>query len=199
MGEEVGSEILHRWEEVLTGLEGDRASVATTVDWVAKERVYLAYQERHGIDWDDVRLRAMDLQYHDLREDRSLFARLGMERLCSSAEVERAVTEPPDTTRAYFRVVEAGRRRLLAAEDRCHELLAQRPGERNSASGSLARHPAAPSPPRTSFTTPVPIAQMTKTVALQIHGEEKNEDRGRRAIDLAEVGRSGEVPAEADL
>jgi proteasome accessory factor A len=45
----------------------------------------------------------MDLQYHDLREDRSLFARLGMEQLCSPAEVERAVTEPPETTRAYFR------------------------------------------------------------------------------------------------
>jgi hypothetical protein len=99
----VGSEILRRWEEVLGGLEGDRATVASTVDWVAKERVYLGYQERHGIDWDDVRLRAMDLQYHDLRDDRSLFGRLGMETLCTPAEVEQAVTEPPDTTRAYFR------------------------------------------------------------------------------------------------
>ena len=61
VGEEVGAEVLRRWEETLTGLEGDRASVATTVDWVAKERVYLAYQERHGIDWEDVRLRALDL------------------------------------------------------------------------------------------------------------------------------------------
>ena len=37
------------------------------------------------------------------RIDRSLFDRLSMERMCSSADVERAVTEPPEGTRAYFR------------------------------------------------------------------------------------------------
>jgi proteasome accessory factor A len=45
----------------------------------------------------------MDLQYHDVRPERSLFAKLGMERLVTEAEVERAVTEPPPDTRAYFR------------------------------------------------------------------------------------------------
>ena len=45
----------------------------------------------------------MDLQYHDLRNDRSLFDRMGMERLCTPEEVERGITEPPTTTRAYFR------------------------------------------------------------------------------------------------
>ena len=103
VGEEVGAETLRRWEEVLAGLEDDRASVASMVDWVAKERVFDAYRERHGLEWDDARLRAMDLQYHDLRDDRSLFDRLGLERLCTTEEVERAVTEPPTTTRAYFR------------------------------------------------------------------------------------------------
>ena len=98
VGEEVGAEVLRRWEEVLTGLErrpgvggrrgrlGGQGAASTT-----------AYQERHGIDWADVRLRALDLQYHDLRDDRSLFDRLGLERLCIDAEVERAMTEPPTT------------------------------------------------------------------------------------------------------
>jgi Pup amidohydrolase len=45
----------------------------------------------------------MDLQYHDLRPDRSLFRRLDMERITTDAEVARAVHEPPDDTRAYFR------------------------------------------------------------------------------------------------
>jgi proteasome accessory factor PafA2 len=103
VGDEVGADVLRRWEEVLAGLEGDRGAVAGVVEWVAKERVYVAYQERHGIDWSDVRLRALDLQYHDLRDNRSLFDRLGLERLCSQAEVERAITEPPESTRAYFR------------------------------------------------------------------------------------------------
>ena len=103
VGEEVGAEVLRRWEEVLTGLESDRASVAGVVDWVAKLRVFDAYRERHGLEWGDARLRAMDIQYHDLRDDRSLFDRLGLERLCTDEEVQRAVTEPPTTTRAYFR------------------------------------------------------------------------------------------------
>jgi Pup amidohydrolase len=103
VGDEVGAEILRRWEEVLTSLEGDRSSAATTVDWVAKERLFEAYRERHGLEWSDARLRAMDIQYHDLRDDRSLFDRFGLERLCTAEEVERAVTEPPTTTRAYFR------------------------------------------------------------------------------------------------
>ena len=77
--------------------------MAGVVDWVAKERVFDAYRERHGLEWGDARLRAMDIQYHDLRDDRSLFDRLGLERLCTDEEVERAVTEPPTTTRAYFR------------------------------------------------------------------------------------------------
>jgi proteasome accessory factor A len=46
---------------------------------------------------------AMDLQYHDLRPERSLFARLDTERLVSEEEVARAVTEPPRRTRAWFR------------------------------------------------------------------------------------------------
>jgi len=38
-----------------------------------------------------------------VRPERSLQQRLGMERLLDPADVERAVTEPPETTRAYFR------------------------------------------------------------------------------------------------
>jgi proteasome accessory factor A len=45
----------------------------------------------------------MDLQYHDLRPSRSLFERLGLERLVTEESVVEAVTEPPTTTRAYFR------------------------------------------------------------------------------------------------
>ena len=78
-------------------------SVATTVDWVAKYRLLSAYRERHGLAWNDARLAAMDLQYHDLRPGKSLAARLGLERISTDEEVESAVSEPPTTTRAYFR------------------------------------------------------------------------------------------------
>ena len=103
VGEDVGQDVLRRWEHVLTALETDFLSLADQLDWVAKYRMFNGYRERHGIGWDDTRIRALDLQYHDLRPDRSLFRRLGIERITDDAEVTAAMTEPPATTRAYFR------------------------------------------------------------------------------------------------
>ena len=71
---------------------------------MAKYRLIDGYRERHGLDWDDARLAAMDLQYHDLRPDKSLFARVGVERLDHRRRGRAtAVSEPPLDTRAYFR------------------------------------------------------------------------------------------------
>ena len=59
--------------------------------------------QRHGLEWGDTKLNALDLQYHDLRPDRSLFAKLGIERLVDRADVEAAIYDAPKTTRAWFR------------------------------------------------------------------------------------------------
>ena len=64
--------MLQRWEQVLTGLEHDPPSVASMVDWVAKQRLVDGYAERHGIEPGSARLKAIDLQYHDLRPDKGL-------------------------------------------------------------------------------------------------------------------------------
>jgi proteasome accessory factor PafA2 len=98
-----GEAVLRQWGEVLEGLESDPMTLADRLDWVAKYRIVSAYRERHGLSWDDPRLAAMDLQYHDLRPEKSLFARLPMQRVCTDEEVDAAVTEPPRDTRAYFR------------------------------------------------------------------------------------------------
>jgi proteasome accessory factor A len=100
---EVGDEVLRRWEEVLTGLETDFLGLAKQLDWVAKYRLMEGYRDRHGLGWDDARLAAMDLQYHDLRADKSLAARVGLDRLTNDEEVLEAIVEPPPDTRAYFR------------------------------------------------------------------------------------------------
>jgi Pup amidohydrolase len=101
--EQMGRQVLERWESVLHALETDPSMLARQVDWVAKLQLVEAYRERHSLDWGDQRLAALDLQYHDLRPERSLFARLDTERLTSDSEVLAAVTEPPRRTRAYFR------------------------------------------------------------------------------------------------
>ncbi len=103
VGEEVGAEVLALWEEVLTGLEADPMGLADRLDWVAKLRLLDGYRERHGLSWGDDRLRAMDLQYHDLRAERSLARRVGLRTLVAPDEVAAAMTEPPPDTRAWFR------------------------------------------------------------------------------------------------
>jgi proteasome accessory factor A len=102
-GDAIGRQVLDRWELVLAGLETDPFTLATQLDWVGKLRLLDAYRERNNMEWTNARLRAMDIQYHDLRPGTSLFARMKMETLIPQAEVEEAVTEPPHDTRAYFR------------------------------------------------------------------------------------------------
>jgi proteasome accessory factor A len=103
VGEAVGAAVLDRWEHVLTGLETDPMSLARELDWVAKYRLLAGYRERHGLRWDDARLAALALQYHDLRRERSVFAKLGMEALVTEHEAEAGIATPPTDTRAYFR------------------------------------------------------------------------------------------------
>jgi proteasome accessory factor A len=99
----IGREVLRRWEGVLNGLETDPATVAGQVDWVAKLQLLEAFRARHDLDWKDHRLSAVDLQYHDLRPERSLFVRLATDHLVDRDDVLAAVSEPPRRTRAYFR------------------------------------------------------------------------------------------------
>jgi proteasome accessory factor A len=99
----VGELVMTHWESVLEGLESDPTSLADTLDWVAKRQLLVAYQERHSCGWDDPRVAALALQYHDLRPGKSIYQRLGMRTLVDPAEVAAAVTEPPLGTRAWFR------------------------------------------------------------------------------------------------
>jgi hypothetical protein len=77
--------------------------LADQVDWIAKYRLVSAYRDRHHLPWGDARLRAMDLQYHDLRPERSLARRIGLATRIDPADVAAAVRRPPVDTRAWFR------------------------------------------------------------------------------------------------
>jgi proteasome accessory factor A len=101
--DEVGRDVLDRWESTLSALEVDPTSLVRQLDWVAKHQLIDAYRSRHSLEWDDPKLAAMDLQYHDVRPAKSLFARLDTEHVVSSEAVDAAMTEPPEDTRAYFR------------------------------------------------------------------------------------------------
>ena len=100
-------DVLQRWENVLSALESDPLSLQRELDWVAKYRLLEGYRERDGLAWSDPKLRLIDLQYHDVRTDKGLYHRMAatgkVDRLVSDREIEQAVMEPPEDTRAYFR------------------------------------------------------------------------------------------------
>jgi proteasome accessory factor A len=102
-GDAEAQAVLSRWLVAIEGLRSDPASLASTVDWIAKRRLVEGFGARHGLDANDPKLRALDLQYHDLRPERSLAQRAGLEVLVDEGATRAAVTEPPRDTRAYFR------------------------------------------------------------------------------------------------
>ncbi|HET6651023.1 MAG TPA: depupylase/deamidase Dop [Nocardioides sp.] len=101
------SDVLLRWESVLTRLETDPMDCARELDWVAKLQLLQQYRDRDGLEWDDAKLHLIDLQYADVRPDKGLYHRLvrmgRIERLLDDAEVAAAMHHPPEDTRAYFR------------------------------------------------------------------------------------------------
>ncbi len=102
VGEAVGADVLDRWERVLAGLERDPDSVAHWVDWVAKRRLVEGYADRHGLEPASAKLKAIDLQYHDLRAERSLARRAGLETLVTAAEARGGDDQPTDDDAGLF-------------------------------------------------------------------------------------------------
>ncbi|MFV9672151.1 MAG: depupylase/deamidase Dop [Acidimicrobiia bacterium] len=102
-------EVLDEWERILVDLERDPLMTADRLDWTAKLRILEGYRARDGLSWNDPKLRLLDLQYHDIDPRRGLYQRLvdrgAMRRLFDDREVELAVANPPEDTRAYFRGV----------------------------------------------------------------------------------------------
>jgi proteasome accessory factor A len=101
------SDLLERWERVLAQLAADPRECARELDWVIKRELIDSYMARKEVGFDDQRISMLDLQYHDLRQDKGLYYRLEREgyvdRLLTDEEIRRAVRVPPTDTRAYFR------------------------------------------------------------------------------------------------
>ncbi len=100
-------EILTRWQQVIDTLRTNMFAAAPQVEWVAKYQLLEGMRQRGGLSWDNDKLRALDLQWHDLRPERSIVAKLDaagqIERIFSQAEVAYAAEHAPESTRAYLR------------------------------------------------------------------------------------------------
>jgi proteasome accessory factor A len=100
-------DILSKWEHVIDCLGRDPMELDQQVDWVMKKSLIEQFMDRKSIGWDDPRVHMLDLQYHDLRPEKSLYyilERQGRaERIVTDEEISAAILKPPDDTRAFFR------------------------------------------------------------------------------------------------
>ena len=98
---------LMMWEHCLTGLEKDPLSLDRQCDWVIKHRLIEAYREREDLSLTHPTVSLLDLQYHDVSQQRGLFYRMQqkdmVERICTDEVIDTAVDQPPQTTRARLR------------------------------------------------------------------------------------------------
>jgi proteasome accessory factor A len=92
---------------VLTTLNDDPFKLDRECDWVIKHKLIEAFRSRHDVGLGSPQVALVDLQYHDIHRERSLFYRMqdkGMvERICRDEAIEKAQDEPPQTTRAKLR------------------------------------------------------------------------------------------------
>jgi proteasome accessory factor A len=98
---------LMMWEHCLKGLESDPWSLDRECDWVIKHQLIEHYRQREGVPLTHPKVALIDLQYHDVSRERGLFYKLQarglVERTCRDEDIETAVDQPPQTTRAKLR------------------------------------------------------------------------------------------------
>jgi proteasome accessory factor A len=103
------ADILQKWEYVLTKLEEDPMQLHREIDWVIKLHLLQAYGERTNLapEASGDRLLMLDLQYHDIRREKGLYFLLERKnqvvRLATNEQIETAMVDPPQNTRAKMR------------------------------------------------------------------------------------------------
>jgi proteasome accessory factor A len=100
-------DIVRKWEDILNKLEEDPMQLSRQIDWVMKKDLMISYMEKKDCGWDDPRILLMDLQYHDVNRSRGLYyilEKMDMaEKVVEEADIQTAMIEPPQTTRAKIR------------------------------------------------------------------------------------------------
>lgn len=100
-------EVLTAWTNTLSDLQTDPYRLRDRIDWLAKKSLLDAYIERDDLEWGDARCSAIDIQYADIRRSKGLAAALErtgrLHRMFTDDEVQAAIVNPPNDTRAFFR------------------------------------------------------------------------------------------------
>lgn len=108
VADDADAEVLETWATALDAVEtGDRSWAATHLDWGIKERLLTGAAERHGLALDSPQIQRLEMAYHDIDRERSLFFALQRRgqapQILGDARIDTARTEAPATTRAHLR------------------------------------------------------------------------------------------------
>jgi len=103
----ITKDVLLKWENAIDCLRRDPMELDGKIDWVMKKSMIEQFMERKSLDWNSPQVEMLDLQYHDLRQEKGLYYLLERqgraERIITDEEIVAAIHTPPDDTRAYFR------------------------------------------------------------------------------------------------
>jgi proteasome accessory factor A len=98
---------LAMWEHVMKGLAADPLELGREVDWVIKYHLIERYRAKWGLPLTHPKVALLDLAYHDIDRNRSLYYLLQrkgvVDRMATDDAIDAAVDTPPQTTRAKLR------------------------------------------------------------------------------------------------
>jgi proteasome accessory factor A len=100
--------LITEWSDALDALSaGEPELLVRKVDWVTKKMLIERYCEKNDLPLTHPKASLMDLSYHDVNRDRGLYyllERAGkVDRAVDNARIQKAMREPPQTTRAKLR------------------------------------------------------------------------------------------------
>ncbi|MDI6788154.1 MAG: proteasome accessory factor PafA2 family protein, partial [Planctomycetota bacterium] len=105
--DEITDDILARWGYVLNTLETSPMKLDRWLDWVIKKKIIDAYIEKNQCNYENPKVKGIDLRYHDLNKNTGLFYALQKQGLVESLvkykDIKNGISNPPEDTRAWFR------------------------------------------------------------------------------------------------
>lgn len=100
-------QVIDFWEHALNGLRNNKEELASRIDWIAKLALINRYQEKDGLTLNDDVIKSIDFKYSEITSDEGIAQVLRrsnfLKTYVDSSEVNKAISEPPTDTRAWFR------------------------------------------------------------------------------------------------
>ena len=100
-------QVIDFWEQAITGLKNNKEGLADRIDWIAKLVLVNRYQEKDKLTLNDDVIKSLDFKYSEITSVDGIAQVLRRKEFLKSyldtTEVEKAISEPPADTRAWFR------------------------------------------------------------------------------------------------